>query len=239
MPPSVLTVQTIQQRLEALGDAEKAAHAQRFFKTGPGQYGEGDLFRGIRVPVLRKLAKEYRALPLAETIRLLQSSMHEDRLLALLILVYAFTKGDAATRRAIYDQYLSHTAWINNWDLVDSSASQIVGAFLVDRSRAPLYRLARSSSLWERRIAIIATFHFIKHSQFEDTLALAEILLGDSEDLIHKAVGWMLREVGKRHLDAEEGFLNQHYRTMPRTMLRYAIERFPEPKRQGYLKGET
>lgn len=232
-----MTVRAIQQHLEALGDPEKAAHAQRFFKTGPGQYGEGDIFRGIRVPVLRKLAKEYKTLPLDETLALLQSPFHEDRLVALFILVHAFSKGDDDTKKTIYDLYLKHTKWINNWDLVDASAHKIVGPYLMDRSRAPLYRLARSSSLWERRIAIISTFAFIRHDQFEDALAIAEILLQDDEDLIHKAVGWMLREIGKRNVDAEEGFLLQHYRTMPRTMLRYAIERFPEPRRQGYLKG--
>ncbi len=233
-----MTAQAIQEYLEALGDPEKAAHAQGFFKTGPGQYGEGDVFRGIRVPVLRKLAKEYQALPLAETVQLLHSPIHEDRLLALLILVRVFSKGDASAQKTIYHLYLNNTKWINNWDLVDTSAHKIVGPFLMDRSKAPLYRLARSASLWERRIAIIATFHFLGHHQFEDTLAIAEILLEDEEDLIHKAVGWMLREMGKRNLDAEEGFLQQHYRAMPRTMLRYAIERFPEPRRQRYLKGQ-
>ena len=232
-----MTAQALQDRLAALGDAERAAHSQRFFKTGPGEYGEGDIFRGIRVPVLRSVAKEFQALPLSETLALLQSPLHEDRLVALFILVHAFKKGDAATQKTIYEQYLKHTQWINNWDLVDSSAHKIVGPYLQDRSRAPLYRLARSSSLWERRIAIIATFSYIRHDDYEDALALAEILLGDPEDLIHKAVGWVLREVGKRNLDAEEGFLLQHYRAMPRTMLRYAIERFPEPRRQGYLKG--
>lgn len=232
-----MTAQAIQQRLEALGDPEKAAHAQRFFKTGPGQYGEGDVFRGIRVPVLRKVAKEYQTLPLAEVVRLLHSPIHEARFLALVILVRQFARGDASTQKTIYDLYLDNTKWINNWDLVDVTTPHIVGTFLVDRSREPLYRLAHSSSLWERRIAIIATFEFIRHDQFEDTLAIAEILLYDKEDLIHKAVGWMLREVGKRNLNAEEGFLLQHYRTMPRTMLRYAIEKFPEPKRQAYLKG--
>ena len=232
-----MNARTIQQRLEELGDTEKAAHAQRYFKTGPGQYGEGDVFLGIRVPVLRKLAKEYQALPLAETTQLLQSSIHEERLLALLILVLKYSKGNPSTQKTIYDLYLKHTKWINNWDLVDVTTPHIVGPFLMNRSREPLYRLAQSSSLWERRIAIITTFHFLKHGQFDDTLAIAEILLHDPEDLIHKAVGWMLREVGKRNLDAEEGFLQHHYRAMPRTMLRYAIEKFPEPKRQRYLKG--
>ncbi len=233
-----MTVRDIQQRLEALGDPEIAAHSQRFFKTGPGQYGEGDIFRGIRVPALRKLAKQYKALPLDETTALLHSPFHEDRLLALIILTHAFSKGDESLKKTIYDLYLANTKWINNWDLVDSSAHKIVGPFLMDRSRAPLYRLARSASLWERRIAIISTFAFINRDQFEDSLAIAEILLADKEDLIHKAVGWVLREVGKRNFDVEEGFLLQHYRAMPRTMLRYAIEKFPEPRRQRYLKGE-
>lgn len=232
-----MTAQTIQQHLIDLGDAERAAHAQRYFKTGPGEYAEGDVFRGIRMPVLRKLAKDYQRLPLAETTSLLHSPIHEARMLALLILVRQYAKGDASTQKTIYDLYLKNTRWINNWDLVDVTTPHIVGPFLMDRNREPLYRLAQSSSLWERRVAIIATSHFIKHGQFDDTLAIAEILLHDPEDLIHKAVGWMLREVGKRNLDAEEGFLQQHYRTMPRTMLRYAIEKFLEPKRQRYLKG--
>ena len=233
-----MTVHDIQQRLEALGDPEKAAHAQRFFKTGPGQYGEGDVFRGIRVPVLRTLAKDYQTLSLDETVTLLHTPIHEDRLLALLILVRAFAKGDPSLKKTIYELYLNNTKWINNWDPVDVTAPHIVGKFLMDRSRKPLRRLACSSSLWERRIAIVTTFEFIRHHQFEDTLAIAEILLRDDEDLIHKAVGWMLREVGKRNLDAEEGFLQQHYQAMPRTMLRYAIEKFPEPRRQRYLKGK-
>lgn len=232
-----MNARAIQEHLEALGDPERASHSQSFFKTGPGEYGEGDIFRGIRVPVLRRLAKQHRALPLAETVTLLRSPFHEDRLLALILLTQAFSRGDSAVRRTIYDLYLKHTKWINNWDLVDVSAPKIVGPFLMDRSRAPLHRLARSPSLWERRIAIISTFAFIDCGQFEDALAIAEILLDDEEDLIHKAIGWVLREIGKRDLDAEEAFLLRHYRTMPRTMLRYAIERFPEPRRQMYLKG--
>ncbi len=232
-----MTARDIQQRLEALGDPEKAAHAQRFFKTGPGEYGEGDVFRGIRVPVLRAVAKEYKTLPLDETVELLHSPFHEDRFVALAMLVHAFSKGDESLKKTIYDLYLANTKWINNWDLVDASAHKIVGPYLMDRSRKPLYQLARSASLWERRIAIISTFAFFRKDQFEDSLAIAEILLHDKEDLIHKAVGWVLREVGKRNFDLEDGFLQQHYRTMPRTMLRYAIEKFPEPRRQGYLKG--
>ena len=222
--------------LRDLGDPAIAAHSQRFFKTGKGEYGEGDRFLGIRVPVIRKQAKQFKALPLGETRRLLRSPYHEARLCALFILVQRFAR-DADSRRAIYEMYLGNTAYINGWDLVDGSAPQIVGGYLADRSRRPLYRLVRSNSLWERRIAIMATLTFIRARDFADTLALAAELLADEEDLIHKAVGWMLREVGNRHRPTEEGFLEQHYRDMPRTMLRYAIEKFPERRRQQYLKG--
>ena len=228
----------IQTELKRLEDSRKALFAQRFFKTGPGQYGEGDVFRGIRVPVLKRVAKEYRDLASSETLKLLHSSYHEDRLVALLILAHQFVRADGAVRRAIYQSYLKNIRYINNWDLVDSSAPQIVGAFLWDKDRELLFNLAQSDSLWERRIAILATFHFIKRGETRDTLKIASILLSDSEDLIHKAVGWMLREVGKRDLEAEEKFLRKHYRHMPRTMLRYAIERFPELKRRQYLDGQ-
>lgn len=232
-----MTAAEIQKIARTLGDANIAAHSQRFFKTGPGEYGEGDVFRGIRVPVLRKLARKYRQLPRTEVLTLLTSAYHEDRLLALLILVQAFARGDDPAKHTIYQTYLGHTQWINNWDLVDASAHKIVGPYLERRDREPLYVLAQSASLWERRIAIIATLHYIRLGQFGDTLAIAKILLCDPEMLIHKAVGWMLREVGKRDREVEETFLRSHYRVMPRTMLRYAIERFPEPTRQAYLKG--
>lgn len=232
-----MTTATVQRELRRLANPERARISQWFFQTGPGEYGAGDQFIGLTVPQLRKLARQYRALSLTETKRLLRSSIHEERLLALLILVAAFARADAASQQHIYQAYLQNTRYINNWDLVDSSAAQIVGAFLAQRSRMPLRQLARSDSLWERRIAIIATFHFIRHGEFLPTLAIARQLLDDREDLIHKAVGWMLREVGKRDLPAEERFLRRHYRQMPRTMLRYAIERFPEPKRLRYLKG--
>ncbi|MGH2542167.1 MAG: DNA alkylation repair protein [Ardenticatenaceae bacterium] len=232
-----MTIEDIQQELARLGDPERAVHSQRFFKTGPGEFGEGDRFRGIRVPVLRQVAKRYRELPLEGVVRLLRSSFHEDRLVALLILTQAFARGDEATRQRLYELYLDNTAYINNWDLVDTSAEHIVGGYLWERDREPLYRLAGSDSLWERRIAILATFHFIKRGEFEETLRLAEVLLDDPQDLIHKAVGWMLREVGNHDLQAEEAFLELHYHRMPRTMLRYAIEKFPEPKRQAYLRG--
>lgn len=172
-----------------------------------------------------------------ETVELLESPLHEERLLALLIWVKAYQGGDGHEKEEIYRLYLGNTRFINNWDLVDLSAPQIVGAHLLGRSRKPLHLLARSDSLWERRIAVIASFHFIKQKQFDETLTLAGILLEDREDLIHKAVGWMLREIGKRNMSQEEGFLKEHYPRMPRTMLRYAIERFPEELRQAYLKG--
>jgi 3-methyladenine DNA glycosylase AlkD len=230
-------VNTIQSQLAALSNPEDAQFLQGFFKTGPGQYGAGDRFRGIRVPELRKLARAHQDISLTDAERLLHSAYHEDRLLALLILVGQFAEGDEATRADIYARYLSHTRWINNWDLVDASAPYIVRAYLSDRSPAPLYQLARSRSLWERRIAVLATFHFIRRGRFDETLAIAEMLLPDREDLIHKAVGWMLREVGKRDLSREEAFLRAHCRQMPRTMLRYAIEKFPQDKRRRYLNG--
>jgi 3-methyladenine DNA glycosylase AlkD len=229
----------IQLRLSRLANSHSAAFLQSFFKTGAREYGEGDRFRGIRVPVIRKLAKEYQGLTLTECQKLLRSAYHEDRLLALLILVRAYERGDDAVKRRVHNLYLKNARFINNWDLVDTSAPLIVGGFLWDKDRAALYRLARSRNLWQRRMAIMATFHFIKRGDFIDTLRIAVILLQDREDLIHKAVGWMLREVGKRDRQAEERFLNKHGNRMPRVMLRYAIEKFPEPKRRRYLKGEV
>lgn len=227
----------IQARLHDLADAEVARGQQRFFKTGAGQYGEGDVFLGIKVPVLRKLAGEFPDVSLDDAAQLLRATHHEARLLALLFLVRAFGKGSAAEQKEIYDRYLAATRHINNWDLVDASAPYIVGAHLADRERAPLYLLAQSDLLWERRIAIVATFHFIRNGEFDDTLNLGARLLADREDLIHKATGWMLREVGKRNRATLEAFLQRHYQAMPRTMLRYAIERFPEELRQSYLRG--
>jgi 3-methyladenine DNA glycosylase AlkD len=234
-----MLVTEIQSRLKALGDARVAETSRRFFKTGPGEYGEGDLFRGIRVPVLRGLAREFQSASPAEAVRLLGSPCHEDRLLALLLLVRLYARGDGATREEIYRLYLQNARFINNWDLVDSSAEHIVGAFLRDKSREPLHRLVKSADLWERRIAVLATFHFIKRGEVAETLAVVRALLSDPEDLIHKAVGWMLREAWKRDPEALEVFLKEHYRRMPRTMLRYAIEKFPEQKRRRYLKGEV
>ena len=233
-----MSVDDIRRRLEELADKEKAQVLQRFFKTGPGEYGEGDVFLGIKVPELRKLAKEYEGIALKEAKQLLRSSIHEQRLLALLLLIRKFSKRDAGARKRIYELYIGNTQYINNWDLVDVAAEHVVGAYLMERNKEQLYRLAKSASLWERRISILSTFHYVKHNEFSETLKISKMLLSDEEDLIHKAVGWMLREVGKRHLLTEEKFLRAHYKMMPRTMLRYAIERFPGPKRQRYLKGK-
>jgi len=227
----------IRSKLQKLGNKQKAIVLQRFFKTGTGEYGEGDIFLGVRVPEVRKLAKEYKDIRISDVRKLMESPIHEERLLALLIFVIKYSEGNDLVKRRVYELYLKNTRHINNWDLVDLSAEKIVGDYLMDKSKKPLCNLAKSKSLWERRISIIATFHFIKQNKFAETLIIAEILLTDKEDLIHKAVGWMLREIGKRHLPTEEKFLNEHYQEMPRTMLRYAIERFPESKRQGYLKG--
>jgi len=230
-------LQSIQKELRKLGNKEIAAHSQRFFKTGKGEYGEGDIFLGVRVPVLRKMAKKYRDISIRDAFYLLQSAFHEERLLSLFLLVGIFRKANEEERERIFLTYLANAEFINNWDLVDSSAEYIVGAYLRKIDKMPIYRLARSKDLWERRISIISTYHFIKHNEFSDTLKIAEILLHDKEDLIHKAVGWMLREVGKRSIEVEERFLNKYHKNMPRTMLRYAIEKFPEPQRKRYLKG--
>jgi 3-methyladenine DNA glycosylase AlkD len=229
----------IQEKLAALSDPEDARFLQGFFKTGSGQYGYGDLFRGIRVPVLRKLSKSHKAISVGDAEQLLHSAYHEDRLLALFILMLKYAAADEAGKARIFTLYLDNTGYINNWDLVDASAAHIVGAHLKDRPRTILYELAGARSLWERRIAILATFHFIRCGQYDDTLKIAAMLIADKEDLLHKAVGWLLREVGKRDLQTEETFLIAHYRQMPRTMLRYAIERFPEEKRKAYLKGDV
>jgi 3-methyladenine DNA glycosylase AlkD len=228
-------------RVISLGNATAAQFAQRFFKTGEGQYGAGDKFLGIRVPVLRAMVRDLRDAGLEVALPLLKSSWHEARALGLMLLVKIYQRGDEDTQKKIYQLYLKSTKLINNWDLVDISAEHIVGAWLGDKPaerKRVLTKLAKSRSLWERRIAMLATFHYIKRGEYAETLRIAELLLKDDEDLIQKAVGWMLREVGKRiGEDKEESFLKRHYREMPRTMLRYAIERFPEPKRKRYLMG--
>jgi len=233
-----MTAKDIRFRLRKLGDKQRSRFLQKFFKTGRGEYGEGDIFLGIRVPEVRRLAKQCQGLPVREGLHLLRSSFHEERLLALLILAGAYSRADESEKRTIYESYLRNTKSINNWDLVDISASSIVGAHLFKKSKRPLYGLTKSKSLWERRIAVMATFYFIRHNRFTETLKISRILLSDREDLIHKAVGWMLREVGKRSPKTEEDFLRRHYQRMPRTMLRYAIERFPEAKRRMFLEGK-
>jgi len=223
--------------LRKYSDKKKAKISRRFFKTGPGEYAHGDIFLGITVPILRILSKQYQGLAFDETLQLLESRIHEERLLALFILILKYRKVDLSGKIKIYKAYLNYSKYVNNWDLVDVSAKHIIGDYLKDKDKTPLYKLARSDSLWERRIAILSTFHFIENNDFQDTLKIAQILISDPQDLIHKAVGWMLREVGKRDRDSEERFLKKYYTVMPRTMLRYALERFPETKRQAYLKG--
>ncbi|MCX5805537.1 MAG: DNA alkylation repair protein [Proteobacteria bacterium] len=226
----------LRNELELLANPEKSEVLRRFFKTGPGQYGEGDVFLGVIVPVSRKIAKKYTDLPDDGILTLLKSKIHEERLIALLILITQFEKGDVHKKEQIFHLYLQHTAFVNNWDLVDLSAEKIIGVYLDGKSKEILYNLAYSKNLWERRISIISTFHYIKQGKYDDTLAIADILLGDKEDLIHKATGWMLREVGKRcSEEAEEMFLRKCHHEMPRTMLRYAIERFSPEKRRLYL----
>jgi len=219
-------------------DEDRASHCQKFFKTGKEEYGEGDLFLGVRVPELRKLAKLYKKISIDDITHFLKSKYHEERQFALFVLLIQFKKADDETKEKIYKLYLKHTRYINNWDLVDATAHEIVGGYLKDKDRDILYKLVRSDNLWERRIAIIATFFFIKNNDFKDALKLSEILLPDTHDLIHKAVGWMLREIGKRDLKTETSFLKKHYANIPRTSLRYAIEKFPPQKRKQYLDGE-
>ncbi len=232
-----MSVQLIRKKIQRLADREKARLLQGFFKTGPGEYGEGDVFLGITVPVLRRLVREYDGLPPGDAALLLRSSFHEERLFALLVLVRAFARACEADKKRIFTLYMRNTRYINNWDLVDLSSPAIVGGYLAGRDRSRLYAFAGSKNVWKRRIAILATFAFIRQDDFADSLNIAEKLIGDRHDLIHKATGWMLREIGKRDLRTEEKFLLRHYKKMPRTMLRYAIERFPEAKRKKYLKG--
>jgi 3-methyladenine DNA glycosylase AlkD len=225
----------IQFRLESLADEPTAGILRRFFKTGPGEYGEGDRFRGIRVPVLRKLCREFRHAGVEVISELLDSPWHEDRMLALLLLIERYRASSESSREALYEFYCTRTDRVNNWDLVDVTCPHIVGRHLHARDRSLLYRFAESPNLWERRIAIVSTFHFIRNKDFADTLALAERLLADPEELLHKATGWMLREVGKRDQPLLEAFLDHYATVMPRTALRYAIERLPEDERRAYL----
>ncbi len=229
----------IRAQLRSMADAEKATQLRRFFKTGPGEYGEGDKFLGIVVPVLRRLAS---ASPDADEDlvgELLHSEFHEERLFALLCLIAIYKKSGNARQEHLYGMYLANTDCINNWDLVDLSAPNIVGSYLEKRPRDRLYELAMSRNLWERRISIIATFHFIRLNDLADTLKIARMLLSDKEVLIHKAAGWMLREAGKRDAAALKAFLKHHAPSMPRTMLRYAIEKLPPDERTFWLAQKT
>ncbi len=224
-----------EKQLRRGADKEKAKGLQRFFKTGPGEYAEGDIFLGLTAALTRNIVKEFQDLALSDLIKLLHSKIHEERALALLIMVRQFNKADTGAKEKIYKAYLANTKFINNWDLVDLSAPQIIGGFLIDQDRRILYKLAKSPLLWDRRIAILATFTFIRLGDFKDVFAISKLLLGDKEDLIHKACGWMLREAGKRDALAEENFLRKNCKVLPRTMLRYAIEKFPEKKRKSFL----
>src|SRR3989344_1903434 len=229
-------INQLKQDLQALATEERAKASARYFKTGPGQYGEGDIFIGVTVPDTRKIAKKYKTLQLNEISELLKSKIHEYRLTALLILVEEFNNSDEKEKQEIYDFYLNHTKHINNWDLVDSSSHHIIGKHLKNKDKDILEKLAKSSSLWDKRIAIISTFQFIRKKDFKESLNIAEILMNDKHDLIHKAVGWMLREIGNKDQEAEKQFLNKHYKTMPRTMLRYAIEKFSKEDKMFYMK---
>jgi len=223
----------IKKELQSKSSPEKAKIYQRFFKTGKGEYGEGDVFIGLTVPEQRTLAKKYIDLELKDVGILLNNKIHEYRLTGFLILVYKFEKGN---QEKIYNFYLENIKNANNWDLIDCIADKIIGKYLIDKDKKTLYEFANSDNLWKKRIAIISTFEFIKKNKFEDTLKISEILLNDKHDLIHKSVGWMLREIGKRDLKIEEDFLKKYYKKMPRTMLRYAVERFDEKKKEFYLR---
>lgn len=228
---------SVQADIQKFADREKAEFVAHYFKTGKGEYGEGDVFLGLTVPQQRAIAKKYRDLPLADVKELLHEKIHEYRLTALLILAAKFIKSSPGERKTIVTLYVRSTKYINNWDLVDLSSHEILGTYLLDKpkERRILYAFARSKNLWKKRIAMISTYALLRQKDFTDTFAIAEILLHDTHDLIHKAVGWMLREAGKMDQKAEEDFLAKHYRTMPRTMLRYAIEKFSSAKRARYL----
>jgi 3-methyladenine DNA glycosylase AlkD len=229
----------LKRELSQLNDHDRAKNLQWFFKTGKGQYGEGDIFLGITVPEQRKVAKKHVDLSLDDLQELLNSKIHEHRFTALVILIAKYRKAEESIKAEIFEFYLKNTEKINNWDLVDLSAPRIVGDYLLNKERSILYRLAKSNSLWERRVSILSTFTFIDNNDFEDALNISELLLNDEHDLIHKAVGWALREIGKRDQNIEERFLTMHYLHMPRTMLRYAIEKLGEKKRKKYLDRKT
>ncbi len=235
MPANQKSAEDVVNELAALADPAYAGRLQRYFKTGTGEYGEGDVFLGIKVPAVRKVARRYAGLPLKEIGKLVRSEMHEHRMTALLILVGYYVKTDETGKERAVRFYLENTSRINNWDLVDITAPRIIGDYLFERPKGLLYRLAGSASLWERRIAIVSTSTFISKGEYDDALRLSEILLGDPHDLIHKAVGWMLREVGKREPGVAAEFLDRYCTAMPRTMLRYAIERLDSATRRRYM----
>jgi 3-methyladenine DNA glycosylase AlkD len=235
-----LTLEQLKSRLEKLSDPAKAKHLQGYFKTGKGEYGEGDIFIGITVPTLRKVAKEFESLDFPELKELLTSKVHEKRAISLIILSNKFhhKKSDAKIKKQIYDFYIKHLQYVNNWDLVDDASRKILGSYLLDKDRTILYKLAKSKNIWERRNSIISTLTFIQNGESKDTIQIGEMLLEDTHDLMHKAVGWMLREMGKRiDVNLLEDFLDKHAAKMPRVMLRYAIERLPEKKKKLYLEG--
>ncbi|OGH06974.1 MAG: DNA alkylation repair protein [Candidatus Levybacteria bacterium RBG_13_35_9] len=229
---------SLRKDLKKLSNKKKASIMQRFFKTGEGEYGFGDVFVGISVPQSRELAIKYKDITFIDVSNLLESKVHEERLIALLILVHKF-QTEPLEQRRIYDFYIKNTKHINNWDLVDLSSDKIIGGYLIDKPKDILLKFAKSNNLWERRIAMISTYNFIKNNHFKEALKIAEVLVGDKNDLIQKAVGWMIREVGKRNKDAEIKFLNKYYKKMGRTALRYSIEKFPEVLRKKYLLGKA
>lgn len=231
-----MTAREVEKALNAHENPSDAVFLQRFFKTGKGQYGEGDVFIGLRVPTVRQIAKEYQGLALDEIEHLLESPIHEHRLCAVIIMAEQAKRADQAHHKHLYDLYLRRTDRINNWDIVDVSCRDVVGGYLFNRSRAPLYKLAKSKDLWERRIAIVSTWQFIRHGDLNDTFALAAVLLQDTQDLIHKATGWMLREAGKKDESRLKSFLDEYAAQMPRTMLRYSLERLHPEERQYYMR---
>ncbi len=234
------SLEELKKDFSRLANPKKAKDLQRFFKTGKGEYADGDIFLGVMVPEQRKLVKKYASfLSLDDIQELLNTKIHEHRLTALLILVKQYQKSSEERKKEIFDFYLKNTKNINNWDLIDLSALNIIGDYLLDKDRNIIYQLVKSDNLWERRISVLTTFAFIRKNQFEDSLKLSEILIRDKHDLIHKATGWMLREIGKRDINVLKQFLGKHYKEMPRTMLRYAIEKLPEKERKAYLKGDA
>jgi 3-methyladenine DNA glycosylase AlkD len=237
MPSKSISIREVKAEIRSFENSSKAKFLQRFFKTGKGEYAEGDIFLGITVPVSRSLAKKFSGLSIDDSFSLLKSKLHEERLIALFIITHHFEKSPNEKQKDIIDKYLAHTKYINNWDLVDSSAYKILGKYLLDKPKDILFKLAKSPMLWERRIAMVSTYAFIKQKESTLTFQLALLLMNDKEDLMHKAVGWMLREAGKHDPIGLEIFLSENYKKMPRTMLRYSIEKFSEKKRKAFLTG--